>query len=329
MPLWDTLFLVVPLVSTTFASFPRLFRGVGREQLAWVLIDEAGQAAPQYCAGALWRARRAVIVGDPLQLEPVVGIPAELTDPLRERCAAAVRHMPPKASAQTLADLSNRYGIYLDEDDPERRIWLGSPLIVHRRCIDPMFGIANAIAYEGKMVYGAGTDRLGGAVPWSRWLDASAEAGEGHWIPGQGQRALDAMLKLVGYQPRDEDGRLRAFVITPFSEVARKMRELLATRYDWVDVNAMCGTVHTFQGKEADYVVFLLGGDPRKPGVISRFAGRSPNLVNVAVTRARKRLYVLGKREYWTGRSDVHGVFGRMARALDEHLEAMKASAAG
>ncbi|MFT3801639.1 MAG: AAA domain-containing protein [Burkholderiaceae bacterium] len=325
MPLWDALFLVVPLVSTTFASFPRLFRGVGKEQLAWVLIDEAGQAPPQYCAGALWRARRAVVVGDPRQLEPVVGVPDELTDPLRERCGAAVRHMPPAASAQTLADLSNRYGMYLNEDDPESRIWLGSPLIVHRRCVAPMFEIANAIAYEGKMVYGAGTDRLGEAVPWSRWLDASSEANEGHWIPEQGRRAFNAMDILVGDKPRDREGKPRAFVITPFSEVAEKMRELLASRYGWEDANAMCGTVHTFQGKEADYVVFLLGGDPRKPGAISSYAGRSPNLINVAVTRAKKRLYVLGKRGYWTGRGDVHGYFGEMARALDAHLDSMRA----
>lgn len=321
MPLWDTLFLVVPLVSTTFASFPRLFRGVGKEQLAWVLIDEAGQAAPQYCAGALWRAQRAVIVGDPLQLEPVVGIPGELVDPLRERCGTAPRHVPPGASAQTMADLSNRYGMYLNQDDPDRQIWLGSPLIVHRRCINPMFGIANAIAYEDKMVYGAGADHLGDSVPWSRWLDAAADGNEDHWIPSQGARALDAMLKLVGKEPRNEDGKLRAFVITPFSEVARKMKDLLSSEYDWRDVKEMCGTVHTFQGKEADYVVFLLGGDPKKPGVISGFAGKSPNLVNVAVTRAKKRLYVLGNRAYWTGRGDIHGYFGHMAEFLDRHHE--------
>lgn len=325
MPLWDALFLVVPLVSTTFASFPRLFRGVGKEELAWVLIDEAGQAAPQYCAGALWRARRAVIVGDPLQLEPVVGTPVELADPLRERCGAPDRYVPPGASAQTMADLSNRYGMYLNEEDLEHRIWLGSPLIVHRRCLDPMFEIANAIAYEDKMVYGAGVDRPGHDVWWSRWLDAPADGNEDHWIQSQGQRALRAILKLVGDSPRNAEGKLRAFVITPFTEVARKMKDLLATEYDWKDVNEMCGTVHTFQGKEADYVVFLLGGDPKKPGVISGFAGRSPNLVNVAVTRAKKRLYVLGDRKYWTGSGDIHGYFRRMALGLDRHHAAESA----
>lgn len=319
MPLWDALFLVVPLVSTTFASFPRLFRGVGKEQLAWVLIDEAGQASPQYCVGALWRAKRAVIVGDPLQLEPVVGVPEELIEPLRECCGTRQRYVPPRASAQTMADLSNRYGMYLHEDDPDNRIWLGAPLVVHRRCLDPMFGIANAIAYEDKMVYGTGEEEPRSDAPVSHWLDLPAEGNEAHWIPAQGRRAVQIVKELVGHQLRDKEGKLRAFVITPFKKVAENMKDLLAGEFGRADGWQMCGTVHTFQGKEADYVVFLLGGDPRKPAVISSFAGKNPNLVNVAVTRAKKRLYVLGKRSFWTGRGDTNGYYGHMAEVLDRH----------
>lgn len=328
MPLWDALFLVVPLVSTTFASFPRLFRGVGKEQLAWVLIDEAGQAAPQYCVGALWRAKRAVVVGDPLQLEPVVGVPEELVAPLRERCGTDTRYVPPRASAQTMADLSNRYGMYLNEDDPDNRIWLGAPLVVHRRCIDPMFEIANAIAYENKMVYGGGEDKLGATVPVSRWIDMSTDGNEDHWIPGQGSRAVQVVKALVGDQLRNKEGKLRAFVITPFKKVAEKMKDQLAAEFGRADAREMCGTVHTFQGKEADYVVFLLGGDPKKPGVISSFAGKNPNLVNVTVTRAKKRVYVLGNRDYWTGRGDTHGYYGLTAELLDKHQAAIKAESA-
>jgi len=78
----------------------------------------------------------------------------------------------------------------------------------------------------------------------------------------------------------------------------------------------MFGTVHTFQGKEAPYVIFLLGGDPKKPGLISSFAGAKPNLVNVAVTRAKHRLYVIGDRGFWTGIGDTHRYFSTLADHL-------------
>ncbi|RKE37530.1 AAA domain-containing protein [Paraburkholderia sp. BL23I1N1] len=315
MQLWDTFFLVVPLVSTTFASFPRLFAGVGREQLAWLLIDEAGQAAPQQAVGAIWRARRSIIVGDPLQLEPVVGVREELMQPLLQRSFSENHWAPPAASAQTLADRANRYGMLLGNPDSDSRVWLGSPLLVHRRCLDLMFKIANSIAYHNKMVYGAEEDAGPEGIGRSRWIDVPAEFSEGHWVEAQASVALDLIHAITGGTLKQK-GQFKAYVVTPFKTVSDKSCELLSTRYGEAS-KGMAGTVHTFQGKEAEHVIFLLGGNPKTPGVIASFAGAKPNLVNVAVTRAKRRLYVVGDLAYWTGPSDLHRIFTRMAEELD------------
>ncbi|MEI8631584.1 hypothetical protein P4S72_04645 [Vibrio sp. PP-XX7] len=50
---------------------------------------------------------------------------------------------------QRLADRVNLYGCDLNGK------WIGIPLWVHRRCINPMFDIANEIAYEGRMIHGS------------------------------------------------------------------------------------------------------------------------------------------------------------------------------
>src|SRR5699024_12293652 len=64
--------MITPVISTTFASLGSMYRGIGADFIDYLFIDEAGQASPQQAAGGLWRAKRAIVVGDPLQIEPVV-----------------------------------------------------------------------------------------------------------------------------------------------------------------------------------------------------------------------------------------------------------------
>ncbi|MGO4092002.1 AAA domain-containing protein, partial [Staphylococcus aureus] len=94
-----------------------------------------------------------------------------------------------------------------------------------------------------------------------------------------------------------------SFVISPFSavqqQIKRMLKQQLPTRIDiertkinqWVDKSI--GTVHTFQGKEAQKVYFVIGTDNTQDGAVN-WSCEKPNLLNVAVTRAKKEFYVIG-----------------------------------
>ncbi len=59
--LLNTLFLVVPVVSTTFASVSTFLKYIDKNELGTLIIDEAGQATPYSALGALWRTGKAII----------------------------------------------------------------------------------------------------------------------------------------------------------------------------------------------------------------------------------------------------------------------------
>ncbi|WP_083821405.1 AAA domain-containing protein [Legionella drancourtii] len=71
------------------------------------------------------------------------------------------------------------------------------------------------------------------------------------------------------------------------------------------------GTIHTTQGKESDIVILVLGGNPQSSGA-KKWASERPNLLNVAISRAKRKLYVIGNRTHWKD----FNYFDQMAKDL-------------
>jgi superfamily I DNA and/or RNA helicase len=297
---WTTLFFVIPVISTTFASFDRLFAHLGREALGWLLIDEAGQAVPQAAAGAIWRAKRSVVVGDPLQLEPVITIPFTVQQALRKYYKVDEIWLPGSTSVQQLTDRVSLLGTYLN--GPDGSLWVGSPLRVHRRCDQPMFDISNKVAYDGLMVFGT-PPRQDIVLPPSRWMHVESAESEGHWIPAEG-KVVETLIDDLMRQGVSADN---IFLISPFRVVARRLHQS-ASRF-----SIKAGTIHTVQGKESEVVILVLGGDPRRPGA-KQWASARPNLLNVAASRAKRRLYVVGNQDAW----EQYRYFGICAATLKQ-----------
>jgi hypothetical protein len=300
--LWSSLFLVVPAVSTTFASVGNMLKMVPPEGLGWLLVDEAGQASPQQAVGALMRVKRAIVVGDPVQVEPVVLLPESLTGAIcRSFGIDPDRFSAPAGSVQTLADGATSSFAEFPARSGTRTV--GVPLLVHRRCADPMFKVANRVAYEGLMVQAKAAsispirDLLGPA----RWIDVRG-SGEDKWCEAEGQVVV-GLLEEIARAGLEFD----LYIVTPFVIVADGVRRMIAESPVLAEAipdlaawaRSRVGTVHTVQGREAEAVLFVLGAPDAAQSGARNWAGKTPNLLNVAMTRAKEVAYVIGNRKLW------------------------------
>ncbi|MCX7884566.1 MAG: AAA domain-containing protein [Caloramator sp.] len=309
-PLWDTFFLVVPVISTTFASVSSMFCGLDKESIGWLFIDEAGQAVPQAAVGAIWRSKRVIAVGDPLQILPVVTIPDSIIKDLSEHYKIPPEYGHSEISVQNFADKSNNYGSYINNHI--ERQWIGCPLRVHRRCLEPMFSISNNIAYNGMMVYATNqpdkNKDILSQIGVSRWIDVKGESNPAHWIPNQGEvikNLFDVILKVHN----KADILSSLYIISPFKTVVNELQKeipnYILNNFNFIEKSYInkwtknnIGTVHTFQGKEANTVIFCLGVDKNNISAAA-WAAKSPNILNVAATRAINRFIVIGDIDVW------------------------------
>ena len=174
-----------------------------------------------------------------------------------------------------------------------------------------MFTVANELSYGGFMINKTiDSDNPIDPCKESCWItyDAShieSSAGKDRYIQVQGQIAFELIQKLRARNAEFKD----IFIITPFTSVAHGFKSYMQSISDdivnWTDkdnksgwLKDNIGTVHTFQGKEAKVVIYMLGcqSDGTANGAIKWV---NANNVNVAFTRAKEYIYVIGDATKW------------------------------
>ncbi len=312
-PLLQSFFMLVPVVSTTFASVGSFLRHIPASEIGYLFIDEAGQATPQSAVGAIWRARKVIAVGDPLQIEPVVTLHDSIIHALADHFGQEDILRDKYISVQTLGDRANRIGGRRTLFDPND-LWIGAPLTVHNRCQRTVFRIANRIAYNDKMIFA--TREQPNAV--CRWLDVHGASEWEHYVPAQAENAMKIatdIFSAFAEKKEHQDKYPSLFIITPFCSVrtgiANYFKQNLYNKLrdngvqmdqkqlkEWI--RTCIGTIHTFQGKEADTVILCLGVDSDGSGIGAvEWAAERPNILNVAVTRSKRDLFILGDQSIW------------------------------
>lgn len=313
---FHTLNLLIPVLSTTFASVSRAFKDFEENELGIVIIDEAGQATPFSAMGLLYRSNRCIIVGDPLQVEPVMTVTSTLIRAIANKyelnklekefniAGKIFNYTSPSLSIQTLADYANLYYGKIGETE------VGCPLVVHRRCLSPMFDISNKISYDDRMINKCMPDKkpIDYVLEKNEFIDVKGqEKGNGdHYVKEQGEKIIKIIKDCIdnrGIKVFENSKNL--YVISPFTTVINGLKNDIKKAFkdgnkeavnNWC--NTCLGTVHKFQGKEANSVILLLGCDNNSKSS-AQWAAQAANILNVAATRAKKRFSIIGDLELW------------------------------
>jgi anion-transporting ArsA/GET3 family ATPase len=267
-----------------------------------VIVEEAGMAIlPTLFYCACLGAQRAIMVGDPQQLPPIV----QSNDPFVQRAMGRGIFqvtVPEPHVSDLVVMLDTQYRMHPDIGD-----------------------LVGELFYKGRLQHGANTRQtatIAAGVPCAGAAIVVADtAGSADCQTPSGSYSRfnerHARIAVEFARQSVEGGADSIAIITPYVEQVRRIGRLLADAPGLAD-HVECRTVHRFQGGERDVVIFdTVDADPLPPGRLlsGKAAGSSaPNLINVSLSRARGKLLIIADVSYFR-RHDPSGVISQVLAA--------------
>lgn len=258
-----------------------------------LIIDEASQCDIASALPLLFRAKRVVIIGDPMQLRHITGLRKQKDQQLLARHGLIDTYLGWAYSVNSLFDVAS--GLCDKEDIISLRD--------HHRSHADIISFSNEEFYEGRLRIATKYDKLRmlpGKEPVVRWVDVQGTVyrlGGGSSVNDQeAQKVVEVLEKLVIKQ--EYSGSIG--LVSPFRGQADRILDLVKQRpelHRQLDLQEFeSSTVHKFQGDERDLMVFSPVLSHGVHEGARRFLKNNPNLFNVAITRARSALVVVGDR---------------------------------
>lgn len=314
---------LTPCFVSTFYMLPSTFICYEKFEGAWkdipllneidlLIIDEAGQALPEIAAAGFALAKRALVVGDTDQIEPVWRIPASI-----DRSNLVLFKL--LDSEQFYANHWLTCGLIASSGNVMRvaqrqchfhqfpQLQRGLYLTEHRRCYDGIIGYCNELVYRGLLEPKRGAPPH--QVPWGMMsmietYSASQSFGGSRGNAGEAtaiaQWLKSRLSQIIAYahqtnpdwksKSSEEVLKLSVGIVTPF----KKQASLIQTQLKAVGINDLTvGTVHSLQGDERILILFssVYGESDLTLG---KFYDKGTNMLNVAVSRAKDSFIVFG-----------------------------------
>ena len=305
--------MLTPCAVATFASLPGKMTYSRRDGGKWateylfnfidlLIVDEAGQVLPEVAGASFALAKRALVIGDTQQIEPISSVPRPVDvsnlrnfdllagsadmETLTERGIGST-----SGSAMRLAQQACRVSPY-----PE--LEKGLYLFEHRRCYDEIISFSNALCYKGKLRPLRGKAPSDAVLPALGYLHIDGRAFSSGSSRANPLEAQTIAAWLDGNRAALEERYRRPLeqivgIVTPFGRQVREIREACASRGIAVEgrEGMTIGTVHALQGAERHIVIFSPVYSKHADG---GFIDASPSMLNVTVSRAKDSSLVFG-----------------------------------
>jgi very-short-patch-repair endonuclease len=258
-----------------------------------VVIDEASQCDIASALPLLYRAKRSVIIGDPQQLRHISALSRPRDSELQHK------HGLVESRLGWMYSVSSLYDIAAGVVPPANVVNLRD----HHRSHADIIEFSNRKFYEGRLRVATryrSLKRPKNGEPGIVWHDVRGRvvrpSSGGALNQTEAQAVLAALEDLL--VKRQYEGTVG--VVTPFRAQAQILQQLVQESDTLQHVrdksDLLVDTVHRFQGDERDVMLFSPVVSDGAPVGALAFLRSNGNLFNVAITRARGLLYVVGDR---------------------------------
>ncbi len=259
-----------------------------------VIFDEASQCDIASALPLLYRAKQAVIIGDPKQLRHISGLQKGQDQKLLEKYDLIPNYAKWAYSYNSLFDLAS--GLVSKNDIINLRD--------HHRSHSDIIEFSNQEFYEGSLRVATNYDNLNfidskkNGIRWINVVGKVKKPTAGGAINEiEAKAVVDEISKLVN--ERNYKGSIG--VVTPFRAQANFIRKIITDnstlQSKLLNHDFLVDTVHKFQGDERDVMIFSPVVSKNMPAEALAFMRNNGNLFNVAITRARAMLLVVGDQD--------------------------------
>lgn len=272
-----------------------------------LIIDEASQCDVASALPLIARAKQVVVIGDPKQLKHISAVSPDEETAIKEKLHIG-DDLPLAYSKKSLYDLCYDYLVARGKLNEAC-----CPLRHHYRCHPEIIEYSNrhfyADGFGGPLIIETNTNHLKG-TPQGLFLVPVAGRQEDPDLNVNEREARECVRLLLDLMARN-NAEVTFGIVTPFVAQSTRIFELLPETIDKGRVRV--GTAHKFQGDEKDIMIYspmvATGSPDRKIKWIDEI---EPNLVNVAVTRARSALYVVCDEAYIRNNSREYRPLGKL-----------------